>query len=163
MPAERQNVVLVYPASRVRDRVLMQFHKNPMDPSYNRYNGISEFPRKHESLAEAARRALRKAGILEADLTFRGTVHWSRFDPNDWPLFGHLFLADIPESSAIVLEDEDVRRRWLQVDEILGEQVPCWPGDLAILPLVLDNNPRPFQGIMIYDQGLPREWRYDRT
>lgn len=162
MPADRQNVVLVYPVSVDRKCILMEFHKDPEDPSYNRYNGITAWPRRHESVAEAAHRALRTAGILGAQLQFRGNVHWSRFDPNDWPLFGFHFLAHLPEDVGIVMEDERVRRRWIEVDELLSEQVPCWPGDLHILPLMLDDNPKPFHGLMVYDNGIPQDWRFER-
>lgn len=162
MPAERQNVVLVYPVSRDGQRVLMQFHKDPQDPSYNRYNGLSAYPAWHESVAEAAERAMRGAGILQAGLAFRGCVHWSRYDPMDWPLFGHHFRASLPEDAAVIMENDEVRRRWIHREELLSRQVPCWPGDMDILPLVLDDDPRPFHGIMIYDQGVPRQWRFQR-
>lgn len=163
MPADRQNVVLVYPLSLDRQRVLMQFHKDPEDPSYNRYNGICAWPKRYESILEAAQRALRTAGITEAKLTFRGNVHWSRFDPDDWPLFGHHFVAQLPETAAIVMEDDNVRRQWIDLDELFSQQVPCWPGDLDILPLVLDDNPMPIHGLMVYDNGIPKEWRFQRA
>lgn len=163
MSAERQNVVLVYPISLDGKRVLMQFHKNAEDPSYNRYNGISAQPDRNESLVEAAQRALRKAGIQEAELEFRGGVHWSRFDAHDYPLFGHHFLAHVTEDTAVVLEDDHVRRRWIAPEELMSGSLPCWPGDSHIFPLLFDSNPIPFHGLMIYDQGLPQEWRYARA
>lgn len=163
MPADRQNVVLVYPTSADRKRILMQFHKDPEDPSYNRYNGISAWPRQRESLAEAAHRALRTAGLSGARLEFRGSVHWSRFDTNDWPLFGYHFLAHLPDGAGVVMEDDQVRRRWIEVRDLLSEQVPCWPGDLHILPLILDDNPLPLHGLMVYDKGVPADWRYERA
>ena len=163
MPADRQNVVLVYPVSVDRKQILMQFHKDPEDPSYNRYNGISAWPRQYESLAEAGHRALRSAGVAGAQLNFRGSVHWSRFAHNDWPLFGYHFLARLPQDVGIVMEDDQVRRRWINVEDLFSEQVPCWPGDMYILPLVLDDQPKPFHGLMIYDNGVPKEWRHERA
>lgn len=163
MSAERQNVVLVYPVSSDRGRILMQFSKDPEDPSYNRFNGLSAWPRQREGLSEAAHRALRSAGIDGAILQFRGTIHWSRFDPDDWPLFGHLFLAHIPKGAGIVMEGEMTRREWIKVSDLFSEQAPCWPGDLNTLPLVLDEDPRPIHGLMMYDNGVPVEWRFERT
>ena len=163
MSAERQNVVLVYPVSDDGKRVLMQFHKNPLDPSYNRYNGLSAFPKPMEHLMETAGRALRGAGISNANLRFRGDVHWSRFDPSDWPLFGHHFLARVPSNPSLILEDEDVRRKWVDLDDLLAMQLPCWPGDAHIFPLLFDEDPRPFHGLMVYDQGVPQTWRVDRA
>ena len=81
----------------------------------------------------------------------------------DWPLFGHHFLARLPENAGIIMESEEVRRRWIHRDELFSQQVPCWPGDMDILPLVLDQDPRPFHGIMIYDQGVPKQWRFRRS
>lgn len=163
MPADRQNVVIVYPLSEDRQRVLMQFHKNPQDPSYNRFNGLSIYPGPFESLLEAAQRVLRTAGITQARLQYRGGVHWSRFDPNDWPLFGHHFLAHVSDDTPFLVEDEQVRRQWVECHALLDRQVPIWPGDAHILPLVFEDNPIPFHGLMVYEEGLPQEWRVDRA
>lgn len=163
MPADRQNVVIVYPLSHDGKRVLMQFHKSPQDPSYNRYNGLSIYPGPFESVAEAARRALKAAGLPVGRLQFRGGVHWSRFDPNDWPLFGHHFLAHMPDEVPFVVENDQVRRQWVEMDTLLDRQLPIWPGDAYILPLVFDSNPSPFHGLMVYEEGLPQEWRVERA
>ncbi len=163
MPAERQNVVIVYPVSKDRQRVLLQFHKNPEDPSYNLFNGLSIYPGPFENITEAARRALRMAGISQSALEFRGGVQWSRFDPNDWPLFGYHFLALLPDDTSYVLETSEVRRQWFDLNTVLEREIPLWPGDAYIFPLVFDNNPVPFHGLMVYDQGLPQEWRAERA
>lgn len=163
MPADRQHVALVYPLSTDKQWTLMQFHKAVSDPSYGRYNGLSAYPSAEESLAEAARRALRVAGIQEATLTLRGVVHWSRFDPHDWPLVGHFFLASPAEDAVLIQEDSHFRRQWMDVESLLSGQVPCWPGDAHIFPLLFDENPRPFHGLMVYDQGIPKSWRFERT
>lgn len=163
MPADRQHVALVYLLSKEDDRVLMQFHKDVNDPSYGRFNGLTAHPTSHESLADAARRALRVAGIQEASLAHRGVVHWSRFGTNDWPLVGHFFLAAAPPNSAIIHEDTLFRRQWMDKEALLLGQVPCWPGDAHIFPVLFDEDPRPFHGLMVYEQGLPQNWHYERT
>lgn len=163
MPADRQQVALVYPVSPDDDRVLMQFHKDSSDPSYGRYNGLSAYPTPMESMADAARRALRISGIEHAKLIHRGVIHWSRFESNDWPLYGHLFLAHPLPSSVVIQEDQLYRRQWMDKEALLADQVPCWPGDAHIFPLLFDNDPRPFHGLMVYSNGLPQEWRFERT
>ena len=163
MPADRQNVVIVYPLSEDRKRVLMQFHKSPHDPSYNRYNGLSIYPGPYENIAEAARRALKTAGLLAGRLELRGGVHWSRFDPNDWPLFGHHFLAHTPDDTPFLVEDDHVRRQWVELEALMDRQLPIWPGDTHIFPLLFDQNPLPFHGLMVYHEGLPQEWRVERA
>lgn len=163
MSGELQNLVMVYLVSQDKSKILMEFHKNPMDPSYNRYNGIDIYPKKEESLLECAQRAVKETGVQLKTLSYKGTVHWSKFDPKDAPLFGHFFTAIIDESSSIILETDDVRRKWIAVEDIINGEVPCWPGDSYIIPEIFSNKSGTFQGIMVYDKGLPSLWRFDRT
>ena len=163
MPADRQQVALVYLLSEEDDRVLMQFHKDASDPSYGRFNGLSAYPTAQESMADAARRALRVAGVKEARLIHRGVVHWSRFEANDWPLYGHFFIALTAPQSVIIQQDSLFRRQWMDKEALLSGEVPCWPGDAHIFPLLFDQDPRPFHGLMVYDQGIPEHWHHERT
>ena len=37
-----------------------------------------------------------------------------------------------------------------------------WEGDRHFLPLVFDDDPRAFHGVMPYKDGRPTGWRYSR-
>ena len=37
-----------------------------------------------------------------------------------------------------------------------------WEGDRHFLPLVLDNDPRTFHGVMPYSNGRPTGWTFER-
>ena len=43
-----------------------------------------------------------------------------------------------------------------------GEPLPMWAGDRHLLPLVFDDDPRPFHGVMPYVDGRPASWTYHR-
>ena len=163
MSTTRQHVALVYPVSPDGQSVLMQFHKDSEDPSFGRYNGLTAYLSPEESIAETARRALRIAGIQDATLVRRGVVHWSRYNGYDWPLVGHFFLAHPADEPVIIQETPEVRRQWVELDRLLAAEVPCWPGDAHIFPLLFDGDARPFDGLMVYHQGLPSAWRSERT
>lgn len=157
------NVVLVYPVSQDRQRVLMAFHKEAWDPSFHRYNALTAIPVAHESVADAAGRAMSIAGIAGTGLVFRGGVHWHGFTSGPPSLFGHHFLATADEQAGFIVEDDKVRRQWLGIDRLLDGQVPCWPGDAHIFPLLFDADPRPFHGSMGYANGLPDAWHATRA
>lgn len=162
MSEDRQNIVMVYLISDDGSKVLLEFHKNPMDPSYNRYNGIDSYPGKEESLIECAERAIVETGVLYSKMEYKGTVHWSKFDPKDAPLFGHFFTAEVASNSPFIAEDSEVRRKWIDKKDILESEIPCWPGDAYIMPEIFSDSSRPFQAVMVYHNGLPALWRVQR-
>jgi N-methylhydantoinase A len=41
-------------------------------------------------------------------------------------------------------------------------QLPMWEGDRYFLPLVFDNDPRTFHGVMPYKNGRPESWSFER-
>jgi 8-oxo-dGTP diphosphatase len=41
-------------------------------------------------------------------------------------------------------------------------QLPMWEGDRYFLPLVFDEDPRVFHGIMPYKNGQPESWSFER-
>ena len=40
--------------------------------------------------------------------------------------------------------------------------LPLWEGDRHFLPLVFDEDPRPFHGVMPYRDGRMQSWKYSR-
>ena len=127
MQVNRQHVALVYPISPDGKEVLMQFHKSSEDPSFGRYNGLTAYPASEEGIAEAARRALRIAGIHHAQLVRRGVVHWSHYNGYEWPLVGHFFLAHPAHDPVIIQETPDVRRQWVDLQSLLSAEFRAGP------------------------------------
>jgi 8-oxo-dGTP diphosphatase len=41
-------------------------------------------------------------------------------------------------------------------------QLNLWPGDPSFLPLVFDEDPRQFHGVMPYHDGQPVGWTFSR-
>jgi 8-oxo-dGTP diphosphatase len=40
--------------------------------------------------------------------------------------------------------------------------LPLWDGDKHFLPLVFDNDARPFHGVMPYENGRALSWNFER-
>jgi 8-oxo-dGTP diphosphatase len=52
---------------------------------------------------------------------------------------------------------------WVPRSQVLDPAaLPMWEGDRFFLPLVFDDDPRAFHGVMPYAQGRPTGWRYER-
>ena len=49
---------------------------------------------------------------------------------------------------------------WVPVGRILD--LPLWDGDRHFLPMVFDDDPRPFHGVMPYRDGKMVSWTYSR-
>jgi 8-oxo-dGTP diphosphatase len=55
---------------------------------------------------------------------------------------------------------------WIPRRRVLNDPslptLPMWEGDRSFLPLVFDDDPRPFHGVMPYHEGRPSSWSYRR-
>lgn len=157
-------VVLAYVVDRFRQRVLMLHHNiDPGDSSYGKYNGLSGRMMRHESVFDTAHRIIRLETQAEpGPMYWRGMVHWSQFGNDGHSLLGSIFLVDglqgVPRESAV-----RGRLQWVELDKILTNQLPMWPGDDDILPLIFDQDRRPFFGYMPYEGGVPKSWSYQRS
>jgi 8-oxo-dGTP diphosphatase len=43
------------------------------------------------------------------------------------------------------------------------DELPMWEGDRNFLPLVFDDDPRAFHGVMPYRDGRMQSWSYSRV
>ncbi|MDA3040201.1 MAG: 8-oxo-dGTP diphosphatase [Actinomycetota bacterium] len=165
---------LAYIWNRDRDQVLM-IHRvaRPYDDHFGKYNGLGGKLERGESITENLRREVsEEANLTITDARLRGTIAWPGFGPagEDW--LGFVFVvegflgevpADNPEGTLSWVDrrrlidacSEDARTR-----ELAG--LPMWEGDRHFLPLVFDDDPRPFHGVMRYHDGRPTDWRFER-
>lgn len=149
------------------DHVLM-VHRNARttDDHLGKYNGLGGKLEDYEDVASGMRRELKEeAQIVATAMTLRGTVSWPGFGPNleDW--LGFIFLITEWEGTPPTSNEEGTLH-WIPRAQLLGDPahdlLPMWDGDRLFLPLVFDDDERPFHGIMPYHQGKPSHWSYTR-
>jgi 8-oxo-dGTP diphosphatase len=166
---------LAYVWNRADDTVLL-VHRNARadDEHLGKYNGLGGKLEADEDVVSSVRRELHEEAAIElVRFSLRGTISWPGFgaEGEDW--LGFVFLVEewrgvvpsanaegtlswVPRGRLLEACDEDpVRRR--------AAQLPMWEGDRHFLPLVFDDDPRPFWGVMPYAGGRPVDWRHCRA
>jgi len=152
---------LGYVLSPDRARVLM-IHRNKRadDVHAGLYNGLGGKVEAGEDVASAMCREIREeAGIDVTALSLRGTISWPGFGRpgEDW--FGFLFRIDgftgQPHTG-----NEEGTLEWVPIAGLA--EVPMWPSDSRFLPMVFDDDPRPFHGCMPFSAGQMVSWSYTR-
>lgn len=154
---------LGYVLSPDRSRVLL-IHRNtrPDDPAFGKYNGLGGKVDPGEDVLTGMRRELREeAGIEATGLTLRGTVSWPGFGKRGEDWFGFLYLITEWTGEPLTANHEGTLE-WTPLPTLLNLSLNLWPGDRYFLPLVFDDDPRPFHGVMPYQNGQPVRWEYAR-
>ncbi|MDR0363238.1 MAG: 8-oxo-dGTP diphosphatase [Planctomycetota bacterium] len=152
---------LGYVLSPNGDEVLMVLRNaRAHDDQFGKYNGLGGKMRRDEDAATCMIREIREeAGIEVASMRLRGTVNWTNFGPKGEDWLGFVFLIDgfsgrPRESSA------EGPLSWAPLAGL--SSLPMWEGDRHFLPLVFDNDPRPFHGFMPYDRERTLAWSFVR-
>lgn len=161
MPYRPILATLIYVLSPDRGKVLM-VHRNARtdDAQLGKYNGLGGKLERDEDVYSGAARELREESGLEIDaMRLRGTISWPGFGRNGEDWFGFLFVVDAfrGEPPASNAEGE---LHWVALGDVPG--LPLWDGDRHFLPLVFDDDPRPFHGVMPYRDGHMLDWRFSR-
>lgn len=161
MPYTPILATLIYVLSPDRGKVLM-VHRNARadDAQLGKYNGLGGKLECDEDVYSGAARELREESGLEIDaMRLRGTISWPGFGRNGEDWFGFLFVVDAwrGEPPACNAEGE---LHWVALGDVPG--LPLWDGDRHFLPLVFDDDPRPFHGVMPYRDGHMLDWRFSR-
>lgn len=152
---------LGYVLSQDRRSVLMiRRDKRPDDLHFGKYNGLGGRLEPGEDIVSGMRREiLEESGLVADGMTLRGTISWPGFGKGGEDWFGFVFLADGWHGEAHGGNHEGTLE-WVPLSEVLS--LPLWPSDHCFLPLVFDDDPRPFHGIMPYENGQMLSWRYER-
>ena len=161
MPYTPILATLGYVLSPDRRRVLM-VHRNarPGDQHLGKYNGLGGKLEPGEDVVAGMRREIREeAGIACDELQLRGTISWPGFgrEGEDW--FGFVFLVTRHSGEPFASNPEGTLE-WIEVERIL--ELPLWEGDRRFLPLVFDEDPRAFHGVMPYRDGRMVSWECSR-
>jgi 8-oxo-dGTP diphosphatase len=163
MPYQPILGTLGYVLSPDRTQTLL-IHRNarPDDEHLGKYNGLGGKLDPHESVTEGMKRELmEEAGITVTSMSLRGTISWPGFGKNGEDWFGFIFLID-GFTGAVYDKNVEGTLSWEPVTRLLSGELPVWEGDKYFMPLVFDDDPRAFHGVMPYAEGRPVGWRYDR-
>lgn len=141
-----------------RSTLMVHRNKRPDDNHYGKYNGLGGKLEPGEDVVTCIRREIREeAGIECESIVLRGTINWPGFGKcgEDW--FGFIFRIDRFSGNPHDGNHEGTLE-WVPVGQIL--QLPLWEGDRHFVPLVFNDDPRPFHGVMPYQDGHPLSWSY---
>ena len=137
-------------------------HRNARedDQHLGKYNGLGGMMHPDDDVVTCMRRELHEEASIEVTrMSLRGTVNWTGFGPKGEDWLGFLFRIEAFEGTVPERNDEGTLE-WHPVDRIL--ELPMWEGDRLFLPLVFDDDPRPFHAYMPYDGDRPRDWTWVR-
>jgi 8-oxo-dGTP diphosphatase len=142
---------LAYVLSPDRRRVLMIRRTRPDDPALGKYNGLGGKLNDDEDVAAGmARELYEEAAITVSRMELRGTLSWPGFGSGAESWLAFVFLVREWEGEPLTENHEGVLE-WVTVDDLVAGRVNTWPGDRVWLPLVFDDDARPFHGLEPYD------------
>lgn len=152
---------LGYVLSPDHQQVLM-IHRNARqdDQHLGKYNGLGgKLDAGEDIMAGMVREIREEAGIECTAMNLRGTLNWPGFGKNGEDWLGFIFLITAFEGTAHSGNHEGTLE-WVPRDRLMT--LPMWEGDRHFLPLVFDDDPRPFHGVMPYRDGRMQSWSYSR-
>ncbi len=161
MPYTPILATLGYVLSADGERVLL-IHRNarPDDQHLGKYNGLGGKIEPDEDVMAGMRREIsEEAGIVCEQMVLRGTISWPGFGKHGEDWLGFLFRID-RFSGTPYQSNAEGSLEWVEIGRIAG--LPLWEGDRQFLPLVFDDDERPFHGVMPYREGRMVSWRYSR-
>ena len=142
---------------------VLMVHRTARDDDYHngKYNGLGGKMEPDEDIVSCIKREIREEAGIESEKVFlRGTVNWTGFGPHGEDWLGFIFLIEkfsgIPQK-----ESPEGPLEWVNIVDL--PKLNMWEGDKNFLPLVFDNDPRPFHGYMPYDGGKHVSWSYIRA
>ena len=146
---------LAYVMSEDGESVLL-IHRNARsdDQHYGKYNGLGGKLETTESVLDGLKREiLEESGLRIDSPILRGTISWPGFGKGGQDWFAFVFRIDHWSGTPLTHNPEG-SLEWVRVSSLLGGELNLWEGDKHFLPLVFDDDPRVFHGVMPYRDGL---------
>lgn len=140
--------------------LLVHRNKRPDDLHYGKYNGLGGKLDQGESVTDCMiREVFEESGLSATDLRLRGTINWPGFGKNAEDWFGFIFRIEgwtgTPHQG-----NHEGTLEWVARERLLD--LPMWESDRLFLPMVFDDVPIPFHGVMPYEDGKMTSWSYTR-
>ena len=141
------------------------------DHAYGKTNGLGGKLERDEDIASGMLREIREeAGIEVTQMTLRGTVNWPGFGKNGEDWLGYIFIVTGWTGTPFTHNVEGTLSwvpltrlmQWCDPTTRAQSGLDLWAGDAHFIPLVFDDDPRPFHGVMPYVDGEPVDWRFTR-
>ena len=109
------------------------------------------------------RELMEEAGITVTAQRLRGTISWPGFGLGGEHWLGFLFVVDGFDGE-VPPRNDDGPLEWVPIERLLGvgDPPPMWEGDRHFLPMVFDDDPRPFYGVLPYLDGQATSWVFHR-
>ena len=142
-------------------RVLM-LHRNTRvdDHHLGKYNGLGGKIEPDEDVLAGMRREIQEEAGIECEaMSLRGTISWPGFGKHGEDWLGFVFVVTRFSGTPFERNPEGTLE-WVAINDL--STLPMWEGDRNFLPLVFDDDPRPFHGVMPYRDGRMVSWRYSR-
>src|SRR5690606_18768199 len=125
-----------------------------------KYNGLGGKLESGEDVAAGMRREIfEEAGIHCEQMHLRGTNNWPGFGKRGEVRVGFVVLITRYSGTAFTSNHEG-SLEWVALERL--HEVPMWEGDRKFLPMVFDDDPRPFHGVMPYKDGRLVSWNHSR-
>lgn len=159
----------------VRDDRVLMVHRNRRDDDQHlgKWNGLGGKLEPGEDIASGVRRELLEEAAIEVtSMSLRGTVSWPGFGPNGEDWFSPIFVVRAFTGEPMASNPEG-DLEWIPILRLLNAcsddtdvraaaSLPLWEGDKYFVPLVFDDDPRTFHGVMPYANGAPTGWSFER-
>lgn len=130
------------------------------DDHLGKFNGLGGKMRPDEDVVSCLRREIREeAGLACEEIVLRGTINWTGFGPKGENWLGFIFRID-RFSGRPFTENEEGSLSWRPITALAS--LPMWEGDRYFLPMVFDDDPRVFHGVMPYRDNQPLSWSFSR-
>lgn len=139
-------------------RSMLMVHRiaRPDDPHYGKFNGLGGKLERDEDIVTGMKREIREeAGLDCTELSLCGTVSWPGFGKQGEDWFGFVFRITQWQGEPHPASPEGPLV-WVPRDQVLS--LHLWEGDRYFLPAVLNEQARPFHGVMPYQDGRPLRW-----
>jgi 8-oxo-dGTP diphosphatase len=142
--------------------LLIHRNKRDHDAHLGKYNGLGGKLEPGEDIVSGLRREfLEEAGVELESVMLRGTINWQGFGKGGEDWFGFVFTARGYRGD-LLRENLEGSLEWMDISSLLAGDYPLWDGDKHFLPLVFDDDPRAFHGVMPYQDGKMLSWAYSR-